>query len=137
MWGILSDVRNALVITVVLVFLAGGCSPSEVNVDANANGGQKQVARGQTLFVTLESNPSTGYRWDVVEIDGAVLRQSSESVFKSFSISNPPLLGMGGTETFRFETLGAGMTTLKMVYHRVWENDVPPLKTFTVQVAVR
>ncbi len=136
MWGILSDFASAFVITVLLVVMLGGCGPSQVNLDASADSTLKQVARGQNLFITLESNPSTGYRWDVVELDASVLRQVNESVFKSYSTSNPPLVGVGGTETFRFEPQVPGVTTLKMIYHRAWEMDVAPIKTYTIQVAV-
>lgn len=138
MSGKLDELRNVLAISIAILLLSGGCSTtSEINMDVNSNGTQKELACGQTLSITLESNPSTGYSWQVTEVDKAVLHQSGGPEFKSSSANNPPMPGAGGTETFRFETIGTGTTTLKLVYVRPWEKDVPPVKTFTVQVAVR
>ncbi|MFC1636586.1 protease inhibitor I42 family protein [Planctomycetota bacterium] len=47
-----------------------------------------------------------------------------------------PRLGAGGWEIFRFKTASAGQITLKLVYHRPWEN-VEPLKTFSIEVIVQ
>ena len=123
--------------SVVILLLTGGCSVSQVYLDDTHNNTQKEVARGQELLVALASNPTTGYRWEVSEVDKAILRQVGDAEFKSSASGNPPLVGAGGTETFHFEAIGTGTTTLKIVYRRSWETGVPPIKTYTVQIAVR
>jgi len=137
MFRALDELKNWLFGLFVILLLTGGCSASEIRMDDTHNNSQKEILRGQTLVVTLASNPTTGYSWQVAEADKAVLRQVGDAEFKSSAPSNPPLVGASGTETFRFETIGAGTTTLKMIYRRSWEKDVPPIKTFTVQVVVR
>jgi inhibitor of cysteine peptidase len=137
MFRALDELKNWLGALFVILVLTGGCNASQINLDDTHNNTQQEVVRGQELIVTLASNPSTGYRWEVAEADKAVLHQVGDAEFKSSAPSNPPLVGAGGTETFRFESIGAGTTTLKLVYHRSWEKDVPPIKTFTVQVVVR
>ncbi len=47
------------------------------------------------------------------------------------------LPGAGGVQSIRFKILNAGRTTLKLVYHRPWETDVKPLKTFSIHVVAR
>nr|HID14920.1 hypothetical protein [Anaerolineae bacterium] len=47
------------------------------------------------------------------------------------------LAGAPGTQTIRFEAVGTGQTTLRLVYHRPWEEDVEPEETFSIQVVVR
>jgi inhibitor of cysteine peptidase len=111
--------------------------PSAETVDVNEadDGGQIELELGKLLVVTLESNPSTGYRWELVENNNFVLKQFGETEFKSSDTSEPPLVGAGGWEIFRFKAVSAGQTTLELIYHRPWE-DVEPLKTFSIQVTV-
>jgi inhibitor of cysteine peptidase len=137
MFRALDELKNWLFGLFVILLLTGGCSVSEVRLDDTHNNSQKEIVRGQTLMVTLASNPTTGYSWQVAEADKAVLRQVGDAEFKSSAPSNPPLVGAGGTETFHFESIGAGTTTLRLVYRRSWETGVPPIKTYTVQIAVR
>jgi len=108
----------------------------EVNVDEKDDGNQVKLEQGQILVVTLESNPTTGYSWEVVEIQESILEQMGEAEFKSSQTGEPPLVGVGGWEIFRFKAISAGQTTLQLVYHRPWEEDVEPLKTFSIQVVV-
>ena len=103
---------------------------------AEDNGEQVQLASGQVLEVTLESNPTTGYSWEVSDVDGTVLSQVGEAEFREAPKESEEMVGVGGTETLRFSS-AAGETTLTLVYHRPWEEDVDPLETFTVEVVVR
>ena len=132
----LDEIKNWLGILFLVLTFSGGCSVSDVKLDLSNNGSQKEITRGQTLVVTLDSNPTTGYSWAVADVEKSVLRQVGDSSYQS-SNSNPGVVGAGGAETFRFETASAGTTTLKMIYHRPWETNVAPIKTFTVQVVVR
>jgi inhibitor of cysteine peptidase len=109
----------------------------EVQVGAQDNGKRIEVEKGQTLVVTLESNPTTGYSWEVIEGEGTVLQQKGEVEFQPSNAGDQQLVGAGGTETFRFEAAGTGEVTLKLIYHRSWEKGVEPLQTFSMQVTVR
>ena len=116
----------------VLVAAAGCCSDEPVRLGANDNGQQIELAVGQQLSVSLESNPTTGFRWEALELDQAVLRQEGEPTFKAES----DLLGAAGTETLSFEALRPGQAVLQLVYRRSWETGVPPLETFECKVVV-
>jgi len=135
MFGKPHESRMLVVVLMVGLMILVGCGASEVRLDANANGTQKDLSRGQVLLITLESNPTTGYSWQVVPVDPAILKQVGNAEFKSSA--PPPVVGAGGTETFRFETVGAGTTTLKLNYHRPWEKDVPPVITVMLLITVR
>jgi len=39
--------------------------------------------------------------------------------------------------TLPFEAAGAGKTALKLIYHRSFEPNVPPLKTFEANIVVQ
>ena len=92
-----------------------------------------EVKKGQVFQVQLKGNPTTGYGWEVAEVDEKVIQQQGEAEFKADS----SLLGAGGTETLRFKAVGMGKATLKMVYRRSWEKDVAPLQTYTLEVTAR
>ena len=125
-----------LLILSALIF--SGCGPAkEVKLDAANNGSQVELKKGQILVITLESNPTTGFRWEMVEIDESILRQMGEPEFKVSDPRQPPPPGTGGWEIWRFEAMSAGQAALELVYHRPWEEDVEPLETFFLQVAVR
>ena len=94
------------------------------------------VVLGQVFTVTLESNPSTGYRWEWVDHQDSILEQIGEAQFKPRETGDPPLVGAGGWESFDFKAVNPGQMTLKLVYRRPWEEGVEPLKTFSLQVAV-
>jgi len=111
-------------------------SAETVEVNEGDDGGQVELELGKLLVVTLESNPSTGYRWELLENNDSVLKQFGEAEFKPSVTSEPPMVGAGGWEIFRFKAVSAGQITLELVYHRSWE-DVEPLKTFSIQVVVR
>jgi inhibitor of cysteine peptidase len=122
-------------ISVLLVTFAllAGCISNEVKLGVSDNGSQIKLNKGQMLVITLEANPTTGYTWEVAESNTSIMRQVGAIEFQSES-SAP---GAGGVQTLHFEAVNAGQTPLKLVYHRPWEKDVEPLKTFSLQVVVQ
>ena len=49
--------------------------PIEVHVDENGADSQVELEQGQILVVTLESNPTTGYRWEQAKNQESILEQ--------------------------------------------------------------
>ncbi|MCE8422821.1 MAG: protease inhibitor I42 family protein [Candidatus Methanoperedens sp.] len=103
---------------------------SEVKVGIGDNGSQIKLNKGQILVISLEGNPTTGYRWEVSGLDANLMRKVGETEFQPES----SLIGAGGMQILRFEVVNEGQVPLKLVYHRPWEKDVEPLKTFYLQV---
>jgi inhibitor of cysteine peptidase len=101
-------------------------------VTAEQDGTQVNLGRGDFLLVRLESNPSTGYSWEVQNNDDAVLRQLGEPQFRPSSNE----VGAGGTDTFSFEAIAEGTSVLVMIYHRPFEEGEEPLDTFRLRVFV-
>jgi len=98
--------------------------------------GQVTLELGQVFAVTVESNPTTGYRWEWVDHQDSIVEQMGEAQIKPRETDNPPLVGAGGWETFTFKAVSPGQMTLKLVYRRPWEEGVEPLKTFLLHVTV-
>ena len=136
-WGDgIVDVQDLIVLAEHLFEGIPPVEPEEVNVSEDDAGSQVELEQGQILVVTLESNPTTGYSWEVVETQESILEQMGEAEFKPSETGEPPLVGAGGWEILRFKAISAGQTSFKLVYHRPWEEGVEPVKTFSIQVVV-
>jgi inhibitor of cysteine peptidase len=118
--------------------------PVEIVIDREHEDGEVQLHEGETLVIRLESNPSTGYGWEVgqplLSSDSLpVLQQTGdeyqprEELGPSYAEGDGPLLGAPMTQVLRFQALRAGQTSLDLVYRRPWE-DVPPLDSFSIKV---
>jgi inhibitor of cysteine peptidase len=126
-----------LILTIIIVACASveKVEPVEnVEIDESNNGEQIELALGEILAVRLESNPSTGYVWEIDELDESVLRQIGEAVFELSVPDNPPP-GTGGWATYRFEAVGEGESELRLLYHQPWTEEAP-LAIYAVQVGV-
>ena len=119
-----------------MFFLAGvfliACGAKETALEAEDAGRQIELAVGEKMQVTLKSNPTTGYQWEVADIDESVLLQLGAE----YDADSPQLTGAGGEEAFTFEAVGTGETALQLIYHRSWEVDAPPVETFSVTIVV-
>lgn len=125
--------RKLIVMFGVILLLAFSCARSSgLKLRASDDGGQVELRKGQTFSVSLEGNPTTGYTWEVLQVDEQVLRQIGDPAFTPESEA----LGAPGTQVLRFRAVGEGRTTLRLVYHRPWE-EADPEQTFFVEVTVR
>jgi inhibitor of cysteine peptidase len=120
----------------MMVALTAGCAQSkEVRVGSDSSGQKIAMKPDQRLAVRLESNPTTGYGWEVAEYDASVLSPEGEAVYEQEKL-NEKLTGAGGWQTFKFKPVKTGETRLKLVYRRSWEKDVEPIQIYEVQVVV-
>jgi len=115
-----------------LLALLASCAGRGIQIDESANGSEVTLRQGDTLTLKIEGNPTTGYTWEVAEVDEAVLSISGEAEYKSGS----RLIGAGGTYTFTFKAAAPGTPPLKLIYYRSFEEGVPPVETFEVNVNV-
>lgn len=118
----------------LLMPVVGGCARvKEIQVSEQQDGQTIQMVPGQIMVITLQSNPTTGYRWEFVDLDQAQFAEQGEAEFKSDS----NLLGAGGVEIFRLKILETGEGAIHMIYHRSWEKNVPPIKEYYLFVSVQ
>lgn len=105
-----------------------------VNVGASDSGGEKTLAVGDLLIVTLDSNATTGYSWNLSEIsDAAIIRYVSDE-YVAPEQSDPPVVGTPGQEVWTFEALAAGTAAISMRYIQPWMPDADPAETFDITV---
>ncbi|MDG9884993.1 protease inhibitor I42 family protein [Pseudomonas sp. GD04058] len=90
---------------------------------------------GQALTLTLPSNPSTGYRWQVQDAASSVLGALGPEVYRSND--NTGMVGSDGQSTWRFRAKGAGEGHLVLVYQQPWAPEESPVQRFDCTVKVR
>src|SRR5690606_39698816 len=94
-----------------------------------------QLHAGQTLTITLPSNPTTGFRWEVADAAPGVLRSLSQEVYTT--PEDAGLVGSAGQSTWRYQAYQPGEWRLLMHYRRPWETEVASAKTIDCRIKVR
>ena len=121
-----------LLLLIISSMMLGACSPMEIFDEAH-NGKTIALKTGETFEINLEGNPTTGYTWEVETApDPAVLDLSGEIDYKSSSAK----VGAGGVFVFPYQAVGPGETTLRLIYHRPWEEDEEPLELYELTVQI-
>lgn len=85
----------------------------------------------------MNGNITTGYAWELEEINAELLRQVGEMEYREKSDDpDQEIVGAPGEFFFTFEALKSGKTSLRLIYHRSFEEGVEPLETFTLTVNI-
>lgn len=106
--------------------------PQELQV-TERDSGRAVDLNGEVLVLTLESNPSTGYGWQVQGLDARILRQLGAGEWLP---DTPGKLGGAGVEVLRFAAVTTGRTTLNLVYARPWKSAATQARSFSLEVNV-
>ena len=125
-WLLLGVIAAAM-----LVITACAKLPNDVSVNASSSGKQVELFVGGTLTVTLDSNATTGYSWELTGISDTGVLQKTDNKYVAPTSS---LVGAGGKEVWTFQTLTAGTTTLSMEYSQPWTGGQKGAEHFTLTV---
>ena len=128
-----AGIASMALIAVVALAVAFATSGGPLELEETDDGTTVRLAPGEAFKITLESNPSTGYTWQVADIDEAVVEQEGAPVYVTGS--GDDAVGAGGTETFLFRAGEPGECTLGLEYRRPWEL-LAPEREFSVTVVV-
>lgn len=107
---------------------------TELVLTAADAGREIELGRDQALVIALEANPSTGYRWEVAEIDPPILKLADDE----YQPNAEGAMGVGsaGTQRVTFEPVDLGQTQVTLAYRRPWETAVEAANTFAVEVTI-
>ncbi|HKN00441.1 MAG TPA: protease inhibitor I42 family protein [Candidatus Binataceae bacterium] len=108
--------------------------PRTVDVSDPQDGGMLSVFAGDTVRVELRATPSTGYSWQVVQVNKSVLVQRGNPTFKRAPEEVP---GAEGHSVIDLLAATPGSCVLQLAYSRPWEKGSAPARTFSVDVTVR
>ena len=127
-----------VVLAVVVSAMAAGCGSS--GGGESAEGGGKvftsspiDVSTGDIFTISLESNPSTGYTW---ELSGPLNDAVVVSLGSDHQAGEGSAVGVAGHQLFMFKAVGKGSTTIGLQYVRPWETGVAPAETSDFEVSV-
>ena len=123
-----ASVRRMVICLAMGAVLLSSCVAAADEVDP------APLQKGETFEITLDANATTGFSWEVAEIDEDIVQLVGSEYVPDSNAER--LVGKGGKTVFRFQAVGSGGTTIKLVYRRSWEADVEPLETHIVQVTV-
>ena len=129
--------RGSIVSLTLFCFITilSGCSagtPVRVQLHQIDSGRSLNIETDDTLEIVLDCNPTTGYQWKVQPWDTKIIEEIDKPVYESKS----DVIGSGGQITFHFKAISPGRTSLKLIYFRPFEKNVPPAKTFEVNIVV-
>ena len=94
-----------------------------------------EIAKGNTLVVTLFSNGTTGFSWDenAQIADTGIIQQLKHEYIGAET--NMP--GAPGAEQWTFEAVNTGTTTVHLEYSRPWEGGEKGVWIFDLTVTVK
>ena len=113
---------------------AGPSAPSAVSVDESSSGKQVEIAAGGTLTVTLESNQTTGFQWELKSVGDPSVLQSQGGTYEA--PGDTGTVGAGGEEVWTFKALKPGTSSLSMEYSQPWDGGTKAGQTFGLTVVV-
>ncbi|ALB43206.1 MULTISPECIES: protease inhibitor I42 family protein [Nostocales] len=109
-------------------------SKSEITVNDANNNSQIIIQKGNMMIVELLTNPGTGYSWQIIKNDPDKLKPLGDSVLKPLETEAP---GASENQVFQFLAQNSGSAVLELHYLRPWERNLPPLKTYQINVKIR
>jgi inhibitor of cysteine peptidase len=119
-----------------LLLLVTACTstPRRVSVNESFSGKQVTIAACGSLTVTLDSNATTGYSWQLMGISDNTVLEKTNNVYEA-----PPsaLIGAGGKEVWTFKALRAVKTTLTMEYDQPWTGGQKDAKNFDMTMDIK
>jgi inhibitor of cysteine peptidase len=93
-----------------------------------------EVVAGNEFKIIIESNPTTGYHWELIgELDAGIV----QFVSKDYRADEPVLIGSGGSDVWIFKAVAAGETTITLGYYPPSNDPVDPNQTVTFTVTVK
>lgn len=118
------------------VYIFSGCTIAGKTYTESNNGDNLNLKINDVITIKLESNATTGYKWNLSEENnsGIIAIVSSDYTEKE---NKDNLVGSGGFETLTFKAVSGGSATIILTYNRPWEKDVQPEKIFKLNTLVQ
>ncbi len=104
-----------------------------LDINEEQNGGIVAMVVHDVVRIQIEGNPTTGFIWEPEKLDTHLLTQIGERKFTP----NNHLKDGEGVFAFTFKALKPGVTHLRLIYHRSFEKDIPPVRIFDVVVDIQ
>lgn len=138
--------RTRLGITVLIICLILATIPMTICatphvtnhkvITENDNGKSINLKKGDTIYLKLKENPSTGYSWELSLSKGLNLLSDKYYSPESFKKSGEFIVGAGGIHLWKIKAVAKGSQQIKGIYKRSWEQETGEEQTFKLNVIV-
>ena len=120
---------------IILSGLQQSITPSPLNQSTSpiSTNATLSVKTNEQFYITLSSNPSTGYAWQVASVSNPDMVRFVDS---QYIRPESELVGAPGKQVLTFNALQEGSATIQLEYVRPWERDVPPVSIYVAEVMV-
>ncbi len=123
-----------LVLVGILVAFAASVMLPSSGVAATANDGDNgktiTLNEGESVKISLDENPTTGYSWNETVTAGLTVVDSE------YVSSGSGMAGAGGVHEWTIKAAGKGSQQFTAVYKRPWEPIAGNETTYTLNVTV-
>ena len=110
-----------LILTLAVANSQGTTNMSEKTEEYLNPGEPIKVKAGQIFAVRMESNPTTGYGWQLSK----TLDNNIVLVTNAYIPPDSKLIGAGGHEVWTFKAIELGPAEISLKYVRSWEKNQP------------
>jgi len=122
-----------LYLTFIMAVSLSAFSSTAIKLTEKDSGRTLEMRVGEFLEVVLRGNPTTGYIWSMADPDNGIIQKVGETEFEPDRQSR----GSGGNIMLRFKAVEVGETSLKLIYHRPFEKEKPPINSFETRIIVK
>ncbi len=91
------------------------------------------VNTGDVIIISLTENPTTGFQWEMDNIDNRVIVLEKEL----FSEPGDGGIGSGGTKSYVFKALTSGNQLIQLKYWKAWEGEGSVDKRFDITLSIK
>lgn len=130
------NILTLILLSLALFALIAGClslpGGTERLTEKN-NGNDVHLTVGDTVVVTLDANPTTGFNWEIEALNPLMMEQIGAAQFHS----NSQMIGAAGKTIFTFKASSPGTCDLSLVYRRPWERNATPAGLFKISLTIK
>jgi inhibitor of cysteine peptidase len=110
--------------------------PGQQLITEADNGKNISLKNGETFYLKLKENPTTGYSWELNLSQGLTNISGTYYPPESSKNKEQPIVGAGGVHIWEIKAVAAGSQQVKGIYRRLWENITGTEDNFTLNVEV-
>lgn len=109
--------------------------PRQQVITETNNGTTINLEKGETFYLRLQENPTTGYSWEL-NLSQGLSRVSDKYYPPESEEGEQPLVGAGGVHLWEIKADSEGSQQVNAIYKRPWENETSEEDRFTLNVEV-
>ncbi|HCK65362.1 MAG TPA: hypothetical protein DHW49_03780 [Anaerolineae bacterium] len=124
----MKKIVSLLFIFAFIISACGGSEPLQITDPTQTI----EVNAGEEFTIVIESNPTTGYHWEIMSELSNV-----EFISKDYQAEEPITTGSGGVDLWTFKAISTGEALITLGYYPPYEDPEPPQQTTTFVVTVK